>query len=59
MAREEDGWMLRAGASEPRLLAFYLSTIGDDSLAAYIRGGTDPYAAIVQEFLGRSDFTEE
>lgn len=44
---------------EPRLLGFYLSSIGDDTLAAYIRGGTDPYTAIVTKFLGRDDFTEE
>lgn len=47
---------------EPRLLAFYLSTtpaVSDDSLAAYIRSGVDPYSAIVTQFLGREDFTEE
>lgn len=44
---------------EPRLLAFYLASIGDDSLAAYIRSGVDPYSAIVSQFLGRDEFTEE
>lgn len=37
---------------EPRLLAYYLSQIGDDRLAAYIRSGTDPYTAIVEGIYG-------
>lgn len=44
---------------EPRLLAYFLARIGDTKLADYLNSGIDPYTAILGEFYGRDDFTEQ
>lgn len=47
---------------EPRLLAYYLAVtpgIEDSRLADAIVAGTDPYLAILREYFGKEDLTEE
>ncbi|HEY6020332.1 MAG TPA: DNA polymerase, partial [Candidatus Paceibacterota bacterium] len=46
---------------EPRLLAYYLHTIGDDSLVDELNKGTDTYSAIIAPLYGKapSDLTDE
>jgi DNA polymerase-1 len=40
---------------EPRLLAYFASKRGDDSLAGYIRDGRDPYKAVVSRVYGKTE----
>lgn len=43
---------------EPRLLAYFLTKIGDSTLVDYIQSGVDPYTAIVRGIYGEN-VTEE
>jgi DNA polymerase-1 len=40
---------------EPRLLAYFASKKGDDTLAGYLRSGRDPYKAVVSEMYGKAE----
>jgi len=44
---------------EPRFLAFFLDSIGDTTLAEKLRDGDDTYTAIISQYYGREDITEE
>jgi DNA polymerase-1 len=44
---------------EPRLLAYYLHTIGDRQLAETLRSGVDTYTAIVRGIYGKEELTDE
>src|SRR5712664_450557 len=46
---------------EPRLLAYYLSTIGDRSLVDELNKGTDTYSAIIAPLYNKApeDLTDE
>jgi DNA polymerase I len=44
---------------EPRLLAFYLHSIGDTKLADTLNQGVDTYTAIVRGIYGKEDLTDE
>ena len=44
---------------EPRLLAFYLHSIGDTKLADTLNQGVDTYTAIVSGIYGRSEVSDE
>lgn len=44
---------------EPRLLAYYMATQGDDHLAGILRSGVDTYTAIVRQIYGKEDLTDE
>lgn len=40
---------------EPRLLAYFASKKGDDTLAGFVRAGRDPYKAIVCRMYGKTE----
>lgn len=40
---------------EPRLLAYFASKKGDDTLAGYLRKGRDPYRAVVADVYGKRE----
>ena len=44
---------------EPRLLAFYLHTIGDTKLADTLNQGVDTYTAIVRGIYNKEELTDE
>lgn len=44
---------------EPRLLAYFLTKIGDSTLVDYIQSGVDPYTAIVRGIYGESVTDEQ
>jgi DNA polymerase-1 len=44
---------------EPRFLAYFMDSIGDDGLASKLRDGDDTYTAIISQYYGRADITEE
>jgi len=57
------GWVISdfdLSKIEPRLLAYFASKKGDDTLAGYIRAGRDPYKAVVSRMYGKeeSDLTD-
>jgi DNA polymerase-1 len=55
---KHDGWVLSDfdfSKIEPRLLAYFASKRGDDTLASYLRAGRDPYKAVVSEMYGKRE----
>jgi DNA polymerase I len=55
---KHDGWVLHDfdfSKVEPRLLAYFASKKGDDTLASYLRAGRDPYKAVVSEMYGKHE----
>lgn len=55
---KHEGWIISDfdfSKIEPRLLAYFASKKGDDTLAGYLRNGRDPYKAIVSEMYGKSE----
>ena len=44
---------------EPRFLAYFMDSIGDDGLASKLRDGDDTYTAIISQYYGREEITEE
>jgi len=40
---------------EPRLLAYFASKKGDDTLAGYLRAGRDPYRAVIADTYGKRE----
>lgn len=52
------GWVisdLDFSKIEPRLLAYFASKKGDDTLAGYLRAGRDPYRAVVSEMYAKTE----
>lgn len=55
---KREGWVLSdfdLSKIEPRLLAFFASAKGDDTLAGYLRQGRDPYKAVVSQVYGKRE----
>ena len=55
---KHDGWVLSdfdLSKIEPRLLAYFASKKGDDTLAGYLRQGRDPYKAVVSQMFGKPE----
>lgn len=55
---KHEGWVISDfdfSKIEPRLLAYFASKKGDDTLAGYLRDGRDPYKAIVSDMYGKSE----
>lgn len=55
---KHEGWVLSDfdfSKIEPRLLAYFASKKGDDTLASYLRAGRDPYKAVVSEVYGKRE----
>lgn len=53
---KQDGWVISSfdySKIEPRLLAYFASKKGDDTLAQYLREGVDPYRAVVGPVYGK------
>lgn len=55
---KQEGWALNSfdySKIEPRLLAYFASKKGDDTLASYLRQGRDPYRAVVAGIYGKAE----
>jgi DNA polymerase-1 len=55
---KHEGWVLSDfdfSKIEPRLLAYFASKKGDDTLASYLRAGRDPYRAVVSEMYQKRE----